>query len=308
MAALRARWAAALEWVNTLKPTRVLAHDLAMRGPILAAGLAYQAFFAVFAALWAGFSIAGVVISADLALQRAILSTLADAVPGLIDTGSGGAIDPGALLSTPAFTLSGVVALVGLLATALGWLAASRDAARAVIGLPPAATNVVVARLIDLVAGLLFAALVALAAVLSVIGTAATENLLAWIGADPRSGIVLAGGRLASVAVSIAFSGSAIAVLFRVVARVRVPWPILGGAALVGGFGITGVTVASGLLLGGATANPLIAPFAVIAGLLIVYNLVCQVFLLSASWIAVTAGDAGLDLAAASAGAGSLAG
>jgi membrane protein len=47
-------------------------------------------------------------------------------------------------------------------------------------------------------------------------------------------------------------------------------------------------------LLGGASRNPLLASFAVIIGLLIWFNLVCQVILLTASWIATGMADDGI--------------
>ena len=40
-------------------------------------------------------------------------------------------------------------------------------------------------------------------------------------------------------------------------------------------------------MLGGASNNPLIASFAVFIGLLIWFNLVCQVVLAAAAWVAV---------------------
>jgi membrane protein len=47
-------------------------------------------------------------------------------------------------------------------------------------------------------------------------------------------------------------------------------------------------------LLGGASRNPLLASFAVIIGLLIWFNLISQVILLSASWIAIGVADDGI--------------
>jgi membrane protein len=54
--------------------------------------------------------------------------------------------------------------------------------------------------------------------------------------------------------------------------------------------------VLGSLLLGGASSNPLIASFAVIVGLLIWFNLVCQVILVCAAWVVVSASDAGVPL------------
>src|SRR5450432_2099242 len=117
-------WARArVAWAKSLKPIRVATHYSNQRGPILASGLAFQGLFAVFAALWVAFSIAGLVISGNEIAQNAILTALNNAIPGLIDTdGSGpetGAIDAGTLLSAGVFGWTGAIALVGLLITAL---------------------------------------------------------------------------------------------------------------------------------------------------------------------------------------------
>jgi membrane protein len=44
-------------------------------------------------------------------------------------------------------------------------------------------------------------------------------------------------------------------------------------------------------LLAGAGRNPLLAPFAIIIGLLIWFNLVSQVYLIAAAWAAIREGD-----------------
>jgi membrane protein len=48
---------ALVQKVMKLKPVRVFLHYASNGGPLMAAGMSYQALFAVFAALWAGFSI-----------------------------------------------------------------------------------------------------------------------------------------------------------------------------------------------------------------------------------------------------------
>jgi membrane protein len=49
-------------------------------------------------------------------------------------------------------------------------------------------------------------------------------------------------------------------------------------------------------LLGAAGANPLLASFVVIIGLLIWFNLVCQVILVAAAWFIVSMIDSGVPL------------
>jgi hypothetical protein len=63
---------------------------------------------------------------------------------------------------------------------------------------------------------------------------------------------------------------------------------------MLGAVGLGVLKVAGSALLGGATRNPLIASFAVLAGLLIFFNFACQVILIAASWIAVGLEDAGI--------------
>jgi membrane protein len=295
--ALKDRIAQTVAWVQRLKVVRVLTRYGQDRGPILASGMAYQALFAVFAGLWVGFSIAGLVISGDTALQDAIVDALEQAVPGLIDNGSnGGAIDPTALTQGEAFSLSGVVALVGLLFTALGWLGAARDSVRTLFDLPPVATNAVLQKVIDLALGLAFAVLLLLAAGLSFAGTSLTRVVFDWLGIDDDSvpGIVLS--RVVTLIIAVLVYALALAGLYRVLARVRIPWRLLRGGLLIGAIGLAALTIAGGLLLGGASSNPLIKSFAVVAGLLIYYNFVSQVILLAASWMAVGADDARIVL------------
>lgn len=299
--ALKERISAVVAWVRSRKPVRVLTRYGEDRGPILASGMAYQALFAVFAALWVGFSVAGLVVSGDVGLRDSILDALDRAVPGLIDDGAGGgAVDPEelerALASGVGFSLSGVVALAGLLLTALSWLSSARAAVRELFGLSPSAAHFALAKLIDLAVGVGFAALLVLAAGLSFAGSSATDAVLGWLGVDGDSPLGTVASRATTLVIAVVVYGIALFVLYRLLARVTAPWRLLRGGVLIGAVGIAALTVAGGLLLGGAQSNPLIGSFAVIAGLLIYYNFACQLVLIGASWVAVGVEDEGLVL------------
>lgn len=295
--ALKDRIAALTAWVQRLKVVRVLTRYGHDRGPILASGMAYQALFAVFAGLWVAFSIAGLVVSGDTRLQQTILDALDTAVPGLIDDGTGsGAVDPDILTAGAAFSVSGILAFVGLLFTALSWLAAARDSVRTLFDLPPASTNAVLQKVVDLALGVAFAALLLLAAGLSFAGSSLTRTVLDWMGLDVDSvpGIVLS--RTVTLIIAVLVYAGAMTGLYRLLAGVRVPGRILRGGVLISSVGLAALTVVGSLLLGGASNNPLIASFAVIAGLLIYYNFVSQVILFAASWMAVGVDDSGTVL------------
>ncbi len=77
---------------------------------------------------------------------------------------------------------------------------------------------------------------------------------------------------------------------------IRIPFRMLAQGTIIGAVALGVLKALGSTLLGGATSNPLLAGFAVIIGLLIWFNLVCQVILIGAAWIAVSASDAGLDL------------
>lgn len=286
-----ARVQAVIAWAMQTRPVRVFLHYGARRGPILASGLAYQALFAVFAGLLVGFSIAGAVIRDNLGLRRALIDTLSESVPGLIDDGSGGAVRPDQLLDASIIGWTGAIAAAALLVTALGWLASARDSVRAVFDLPPQAGNFLLLKLKDLGLAVGFGVALLVSAVLSVVGSSATEWLLGLIGVDAESPLAIVLGRVVTLAIMFALDAVVLAALFRVLSGVEIPIARLRGGALLGAAGLGVLKVLGSSLLGGASNNPLLASFAVILGLLIFFNFVCQVILIAASWTAVGLAD-----------------
>ncbi len=300
MAKLSARIKRLIAWVTALKPVRVMTHYSNQRGPILASGLAFQGLFAVFAALWVAFSIAGIVISGNEQFQDAIISILNTAIPGLIDTdGAGpktGAIDLDVLLSAGVFTWTGAIALVGLLFTALGWLQSARNAVREMFELPNPATNFALLKVRDIALGLVLGLALILSAVLSVASTSATSFLLGLMGITSHSMVSTVTSRVVTILVMFALDTFVLASLYRVLASVRIPRRRLWAGALLGAIGLGALKILGSLLLGGASNNPLIASFAVLAGLLIFFNFTCQVILIGAAWIDVGLEDAGIEV------------
>jgi membrane protein len=291
------RLAALIARVMKLKPVRVFLHYSQRRGAILAAGLSYQAIFAVFAAIWVAFSIIGLFLQSNQALQDSLFDILGSSVPGLFDTGDGeGAIDPKTLLDTGALSWTGALALIGLLFTALGWLASGRDAVRTLFDLGALPANIVLQKLKDLGLAIGFGAVVLVSAALSVLSTGALTTALRWIGVDDKStfGVVLA--QIVALAIVLALDTFVLAAFFRFVAGIVIPFRRLLAGAFIGGIALGVLKALGSTLLGGASSNPLLASFAVIIGLLIWFNLICQVILLSATWVAVGMIDAGIPL------------
>lgn len=281
-----------------LKPVRVFMQYNSKGGPLLSAGLSYQAIFAVFAAIWVGFSIAGFVIKANPELERAFLQLLATNLPGVIDDGSGdGAIDAEKLFATGILTWTGAIAAVGLLFTALGWLASGRDAVRLLFGLPTSPTNFLLLKLKDLGLALGFGLAMLASAALSVFSTAALSSVFGWLGVDEDSLPATLASRAVGLLLVLLLDAAVLGVFYRVVSGIRIPFAQLAQGVVLAALALVVLQALGSSLLGGATRNPLLASFAVIIGLLIWFNLICQVTLIGATWIAVSADDRGVDLA-----------
>ncbi|MFT4124571.1 MAG: YhjD/YihY/BrkB family envelope integrity protein [Microbacteriaceae bacterium] len=295
MGALRRMIARLTAW----RPVRAYRSYAARHGTILAGGLAYRALFSLFAAVWVLFSVAGLVLADDDALRASLVAGLAEAVPGLVSSGSSeGAIDPDALLATSTFSWTGAIALAAGLLTALGFLSASRDAIREMFGLPAAPGNGVLLRLRDLGFLVGLGALLLVSTALSVLGTAATDAALGLLGVAADSALgTLAARAVAQLAV-VVIDTVAIGALLTLHAGVRMPPSRLWPGALLGGVAAAALTVLYQLgVIGGAGSNPLLASFVVILGLLVFLDLLCQVLLMVAALVATGLADASVAVA-----------
>ncbi len=282
--------------IQKLKPVRVFMHYSERRGPIFAQGLAYQAIFSVFAGVWAGFSVAGLVIGANEGLRDGLFDVIATSVPGLLDRGAGGAIDTGDLLAGDVLGWTGVLALIVALVTAIGWLAAARDAVRDIADLAAPPVNFLLLRLRDLGLALAFGVALILSGALSIGSTAALTWVLGWLGIAEGSIAAVIAIRGAGMLLTLALDVVVLAALYRVLAGVPIPARPLWKGALLGGLALGVLKALAGSLIPLTSSNPLLASFAVIVGLLIWFNLVCQVIMIGAAWVVVSATDDGVPL------------
>lgn len=275
------------------RPLRVFTHYGNSGGSVLAGGMAYQSIFAIFAAIWVLFSIAGLFLTSNAQLSNSLFTLINQSIPGLI--GPDGIIDPEMLSNAGVFSWTGAIALVGLLSTALAWLSTTALAVRTIFGMPRQTTFFVWVKLRELGLGLGFGLVLILSAVISLASTAA----LSWVfglfnvAADSLGYTIVA--QLVGLALVLAIDTLTLCALFRVLSRVRIPFRRLVAGSLLGAGALGVLKLLGGALLGGASSNPLLATFAVIIGLLIWFHLVSTVTLLSAAWIAVGMADAGLS-------------
>jgi len=290
----------AIEWVLQLRPIRVFMHYAEKLGPLLSSGLSYQAIFAVFAAIWVGFAVAGFVVQGDPVLLDAVYNFISTNIPGLIGDGSGnGAISRDTLADTSILGITGVIAAFGLAFTALGWIASGRDAVRSMFGLESSETNFLVLKLKDAGLAIGFGLAVLVSAGVSVLSSAALSWILGLvsIGENSTAGVIATRG--VALVIVLVLDTATLGIFYRVVSGIKIPFRMLAQGTIIAAVALGALKFGGGFLLEGATRNPLLASFAVIIGLLIWFNFICQIILIGAAWIAVAADDADLDISGA---------
>ncbi len=174
--------------------------------------------------------------------------------------------------------------------TSLGWISGIRDGVRGMMQLGPREMNPVLQILRDVgTLVLLGVALVISAGASLVFGTAAD-----WVTEQLSLDPMLAGPLTTSVTILVPL------LLGWGTAADHVPaWPaglkparraLLEGTILAA-VGTTVLQIFSTQLLASAGKNPILAPFAIIIGLLIWFNLVSQVYVICAAWVAIREED-----------------
>ncbi|SEB37563.1 membrane protein [Paramicrobacterium humi] len=269
-------------------------HYLWEDGNLMAAGMSFYAVFAVFAGVFVGFSVAGVWLSSSPALSDALITIINTSVPGLI--GTQGLIDPKDLFNTSNYGWWGAIALLGLSWTAIGWMYYTRQAVRAIFQVPRDDRSFITKKLWDLALAAGIGVLLLVSAALSIVGTQFLEWLLGLFGFGPGSMLGRASGGAIAVISSVFINAVTLTVMFRILSRLRIPWRDLLGGVLGGSVVLAGLSVASGAVLDGASRNPLLAGFTLFVGLLLWFNLVSRVILISASWISVRLADSDVSL------------
>lgn len=259
------------------------------RGPMLADAVTYRALFSVFAAVLLGFSAAALWLSQDAAAWTAVVSAVDSAVPGLIAGDDGkGIIDLDDIRAPGGLTVAGVISLIGLVFAALGAIGSMRNAVRTIAGTDTADVVFYLVLLRSALLALIIGGTFVAAAGLTFAGELIVGWLAGIVGVTTDSAAVFWTVRLLSLLIVFALDTVLIAAVYRMLSGVRTsPGTLWGGAAL-GGVGLLVLQELSGLFVGGAKANPLLASFASLLALLLWLNLSSQVILLASALITIS--------------------
>ncbi|MCU1573605.1 MAG: putative ribonuclease [Micrococcaceae bacterium] len=276
--------------LNTRLPIRVIQQYNLQRGGLLSAGIGFNMFFAITGLLTIGFALAGLFLASDRVLLDAIIRNVAAAAPGLLKvSGSRGLVDPYTLLDPLGLGWAALVASVVTIVTALNWIQAMRDGIRAVMEAGPLAANLLLLKAKDAGTLVLLGLALIVSAVVTVILGSALDLLTRLLQLDPL--VATPAAWAAGAAVAVLLNWLTAVILFRFAAHLSWSRRVFAEVTLLAGVGATILQLLSSLLLGRAGANPLLAPFAVIIGLLIWFNFVSQVYLFAAAWGAIRRAD-----------------
>ncbi|SOD71956.1 membrane protein [Jatrophihabitans sp. GAS493] len=267
------------------------------KGNYYAAGITYFSFLAIFPLMFLAVSVSGFVLGNNSDLHDELFDNITKNVPGgfgdTLKTAIDAAIDQRAAV--------GLIGLVGVLLSGLGWIANLRQASNSVCGVDPIKRNFVMAKLIDGVVMIGFGIGITLSLVLSVGGTAFAHQVAEALNVDHIWG---AAAGFSVLGLLLAVLGDMIVLLW-VFARfpnARIPrWVLLRGA-LLAALGLEVLKFIGTAYIARIATSPLYGVLGSIIGVLVWINLVARYLLFTTTWTATASGVV-LDPAAADAAA-----
>jgi membrane protein len=279
-------------------------HYSKVQGNVLAGAVTYFGFLSFFPILAIAFAVVGLITGAYPDAQDAIRDALAEVFPSIIGTGEG-QIDPASFQNAAA--TAGVLGVVTLLYTGLGWLSTMRTALQDVFETPPSEThNFVIGKVVDLA----MLAIIGFVLLISVGVSSATRGFVSdiqdWLNVDDvtaMSTFLNSLGTLFGLVASVVM----FVVSFRLLGRPLVPADALWKGALLAAVGFEVLKQIAVYLIALTKDNPAFAVFGTALILLIWINYFSRLVLIGASW-AATAVPVPSDLRATVGQTGTIAG
>ena len=251
----------------------------AVQGGRLAAAIAYYGFFAVFALLLIGYSIFGILINNNPELLEIVTDFLKQNLPFLnlqqiLDTGK----------------TVGIVGIVGLTFTGIGWVEAIRSSQRLIWQLREQPGYFGVRQVLDL--AVLLGILLLLA--LSQLGVYGLEKLLDWLASDHFGFLLSTTSLILTLAVNMLLA----AALLVAVPRLRMTARRLAPPVLQVGIGVTLLNTVGKSFVGLVTRNPAYGLVASAVGVLVYLYVFNQLLLFGAAWAATSPHGRVVDISA----------
>lgn len=176
----------------------------------------------------------------------------------------------------------GVVGLVGVLYSGLGWISALRLALTTVFATPQREQpGFVAGKLRDLLALVVLGALLLVAVALTGFVSGFSGDLLSWLGLSTELGWLV---QLLTLALGLAANVLLFFLMFRILADPHVPRSALLGGAVFGAIGFEILKQASKFLLMSTQGNPAFQAFGIALVLVVWINYSTRLILYAAAW------------------------
>jgi membrane protein len=253
-----------------------------------AAAITYFSFLALFPLLLLAVAVVGFVLAAQPHLQQELFANITAKVPGEF----GQTLQKSITAAVNARAGVGVIGLVGVLLTGLGWIGNLRAAIDAVMGTKPKRQNFVMAKLSNagILAGLGLGMIASLA--LTALGTSLTDQLVSAAGLDSLPGIHVV---LKVVGIAVAVAADVILFLWLLawLPDREFPRRIAVRAALLASIGFEVLKIVGTYTIAHTANSPTAGPFAGLLAVLIWIQLVARWLLFCAAWMTVLCADEG---------------
>jgi len=287
-ARLRAWWQRRQERHPSLRHV-VAAWQLLQRnnGTLYAAAITYFSFLAIFPLLLLAVSIVGFALHSDPAMQHSLYEHVAARFPGKV----GSTLHDAIKTAVDHRSGVGVIGLVGVLLTGLGWIANLRAAIDAVWGRGQRKAGFLQARAGNLLvlAGLGVGSLVSLG--LTAVGTALTDQILRALSLDHLPGATLL---LKLLGIALALAGDTLIFWWLLVRlpAVEVPERIAWRGALLAATGFEVLKIVGTYTIAHTANSATAGPFAGIVAVLVWIQLVARFLLFACAWTATLTAEA----------------
>lgn len=271
-------------------------HYGAVKGSHHAGGITYFGFLSVFPIMAIAVFVVGYVSQVFPDADESLTKALQGALPGMFGEAEGQiSIDDLRTFSGWA----GLIGLVTVLYTGLGWISALRIALLATFVIPEGRQpSFVVGKLKDLAVLVTLGVVLLLAVPATTVLGGLTEEVAAWISSDVDLQLVV---DLITVAVGLAANAFLLFLMFRLLAAPRLGNEAIWSGAFLGAVGIELLKQISGRLIALTEQSPAAQAFGIALILLVWINYMSRVTMYAASWAYTAPAEVAARRAAAAA-------
>lgn len=270
-------------WLNHL--INAIGHYQERQADMLAAGITYFSFLALFPLVLLGVSVAGIVLSGRPELLADLTDQIRETVPGDF----GNQIVDGVNKARENSGAFGIIGLVGLLYAGLGWMAKLRIGMQTLWLGAPLPINFLKAYLLDLLSLIGVGGAIVLSVGVTALANGLTGTVLELLNLDGVTGVGVA-TRVLGILISIAGTSLIFLWLFIRLPQLHISVRHTLPGAIFAATGFEILKLVGALYITSLTSSPTAAVFGSFIGILVWIYIVSRFLLFSAAWTSTLPG------------------